>query len=42
VADIAEASICLALRGRRFSSNEEIIGMVQNWIKTQPTFFSDN
>jgi hypothetical protein len=25
-----------ALRGRRFSSDEEIIGTVQNWLKTQP------
>jgi hypothetical protein len=25
-----------ALRGRRFSSDEEIIGVVQNWLKTQP------
>jgi hypothetical protein len=24
------------LRGRRFSSHEEIIGAVQNWLKTQP------
>jgi hypothetical protein len=32
-----------ALRGRRFSSDEEIIGAVQNWLKTQPKnlFFSD-
>jgi hypothetical protein len=31
-----------ALRGRRFSSDEEVIGAVQNWLKTQPkTFFSD-
>jgi hypothetical protein len=29
-----------ALRGRRFSSEEEVIGVVQNWLKTQPkTFF---
>jgi hypothetical protein len=29
-----------ALRGRRFSSDEEVIGVVQNWLKTQPeTFF---
>jgi hypothetical protein len=32
-----------ALRGRRFSSDEEVIGAVQNWLKTQPkkkkTFF---
>jgi hypothetical protein len=25
-----------ALRGRRFSSDEEVIGAVQNWLKTQP------
>jgi hypothetical protein len=24
------------LRGRRFSSYEEVIGAVQNWLKTQP------
>jgi hypothetical protein len=24
-----------ALRGRIFSSNEEVIGAVQNWLKTQ-------
>jgi hypothetical protein len=24
-----------ALRGRRFSSNEEVIGIMQNWLKTQ-------
>jgi hypothetical protein len=23
------------LRGRRFSSDEEVIGTVQNWLKTQ-------
>jgi hypothetical protein len=29
-----------ALRGRRFSSNKEVIGAMQNWLKTQPnTFF---
>jgi hypothetical protein len=29
-----------ALRGRRFSSDEEVIGAVQNWLKMQPkTFF---
>jgi hypothetical protein len=28
-----------ALRGRRFSSDEEAIGVVQNWLKTQPTNF---
>jgi hypothetical protein len=31
-----------ALRGRSFSSDEEVIGAVQNWLKTQPkNFFSD-
>jgi hypothetical protein len=31
-----------ALRGRRFSSDEEVIGVVQNSSKTKPTnFFSD-
>jgi len=25
-----------ALRGRRFSSDEEVIGAVQNWLKIQP------
>jgi hypothetical protein len=25
-----------ALRGRRFSSNDEVIGAVQNWLKTKP------
>jgi hypothetical protein len=31
-----------ALRGRRFSSNEEVIDAVKNWLKTQPkNFFSD-
>jgi hypothetical protein len=32
-----------ALRGRRFSSDEEVIGAVQNRLKTQQkkTFFSD-
>jgi hypothetical protein len=30
------------LRGRRFSSDEEDIGAVQNWLKTQPkNFLSD-
>jgi hypothetical protein len=30
-----------ALRERRtFSSNEEAIGVVQNWLKTQPKTFS--
>jgi hypothetical protein len=29
-----------ALRGRRFSSDKEVIGAVQNWLKTQgKTFF---
>jgi hypothetical protein len=29
-----------ALRGRRFSSDEEVIGAVQNWLKTnQKTHF---
>jgi hypothetical protein len=29
-----------ALRERRFSSDEEIVGVVQNWLETQPkTFF---
>jgi len=27
------------LRGRRFSSDEEVIGIVQNWLKTQPENF---
>jgi hypothetical protein len=31
-----------ALRGRRFSSDEEVTGAVQNLLKTQPkNFFSD-
>jgi hypothetical protein len=30
-----------ALRGRGFSSDEEVIGAVQNWLKTQPKIFSD-
>jgi hypothetical protein len=31
-----------APRGRRFSSDIEVIGAVQNWLKSQPkTFFSD-
>jgi hypothetical protein len=31
-----------APRGRRFSSDEQVIGTVQNWLKTQPkNFFSD-
>jgi hypothetical protein len=25
-----------ALRRRKFSSDEEVIGVVQNWLKTQP------
>jgi hypothetical protein len=25
-----------ALKGRRFSSAEEVIGAVQNWLKTEP------
>jgi hypothetical protein len=29
-----------ALRGRRFSSDDEVIGAVQNWLKTQPKNFS--
>jgi hypothetical protein len=30
------------LRGRRFSSNEEVTVVVQNWLKTRPkNFFSD-
>jgi hypothetical protein len=28
-----------ALRGRRFSSDEGVIGMVQNWLKMQPKNF---
>jgi hypothetical protein len=28
-----------ALRGRRFSSDEEFTGAVQNWLKTQPKNF---
>jgi hypothetical protein len=31
-----------ALKGRRFSSDEEVIGEVQNWLKKQPNnFISD-
>jgi hypothetical protein len=31
-----------ALRGRRFSSDKDVIGAVQKWLKTQPkNFFSD-
>jgi hypothetical protein len=31
------------LRGRRFSSDEGVIGVVQNWLKTQlkKNFYSD-
>jgi hypothetical protein len=29
-----------ALREGRFSSDEEAIGVVQNWLKTQPKNFS--
>jgi hypothetical protein len=29
----------VALRRRRFSSDEEVIGAVQNWSKTQPKNF---
>jgi hypothetical protein len=29
----------VALRGRRFSSDEEVIGVVQNWLKVQPRKF---
>jgi hypothetical protein len=28
-----------ALRGRRFSSDEEVTDAVQNWLKTQPKNF---
>jgi hypothetical protein len=28
-----------ALRGRRFSSKEDVTGMVQNWLKVQPKNF---
>jgi hypothetical protein len=28
-----------ALRGRRFSSDEEVISTIQNWLKTQPKNF---
>jgi hypothetical protein len=28
-----------ALRGRRFSSDKEVIGAVQNWLKTQSKNF---
>jgi hypothetical protein len=28
-----------ALRGRRFSSDEEVTGEVQNWLQTQPKLF---
>jgi hypothetical protein len=31
-----------ALRGRRLSSDEQVIAAVQNWLNTQPkNFFSD-
>jgi hypothetical protein len=31
-----------ALRGRRFSSDEEVIGTVQKWLKMRPKkYFSD-
>jgi hypothetical protein len=31
-----------ALRGRRSSTDEEVIGVVQNWLRrNQKTFFSD-
>jgi hypothetical protein len=30
-----------ALRGRRLSSDEEVIDAVQNWLKTQPKIFCD-
>jgi hypothetical protein len=31
-----------ALRGKRFSSDEEVTGAVQNWLKTRlKNFFSD-
>jgi hypothetical protein len=28
-----------ALRGRRFSPDEEVIGTVQNWLKTEPKIY---
>jgi hypothetical protein len=28
-----------ALRGRRFSSDEKVTGVVQNWLKTHPKNF---
>jgi hypothetical protein len=34
----------IALRGRRFSSDEQVIGAMQNWLKTQQkkkNFFPD-
>jgi hypothetical protein len=31
-----------AVRGRRFSSDEEVIGAVQNWLKTQRIFYRRN
>jgi histone-lysine N-methyltransferase SETMAR len=30
------------LRGRRLSSDEEVIGAVQNWLKTQRKIFSSD
>jgi hypothetical protein len=30
-----------ALRGRKFSSDDEVIGLVQNWLKTQRKHFFD-
>jgi hypothetical protein len=33
-----------AVRGTRYSSDEEVMGVVQNWLKTRPKetfFFSD-
>jgi hypothetical protein len=30
----------LALKGKRFSSVEEVVGAVQNWLKAQPKNFS--
>jgi hypothetical protein len=29
-----------ALRGRRISSDKEVIGAVKNWLQTQPKNFS--
>jgi hypothetical protein len=31
-----------ALRGRRFSSDDEVIGAVQNWLKTLPKKLSSD